>query len=81
MPGDNSDINQSPPASAGSSKPKPATDATREVNSVYRKGLPFDDTKDFEDARRGLIASLPDPAIIRNDQGGPVWDLKRAAFG
>jgi alkyl sulfatase BDS1-like metallo-beta-lactamase superfamily hydrolase len=75
MPGDNSDINQSPPASAGSSKPKPTTDATREVNSVYRKGLPFDDTKDFEDARRGLIASLPDPAIIRNDQGGAVWDL------
>ena len=51
--------------------PKAATDATREANSVYRKGLPFDDTRDFADARRGLIASLPEPAIIRNDQGRP----------
>jgi alkyl sulfatase BDS1-like metallo-beta-lactamase superfamily hydrolase len=64
-----------PPGSAGPTNPKPATDATREVNNGYRKDLPFDDTRDFEDARRGLIATLPEPVIIRNSQGAPVWDL------
>jgi alkyl sulfatase BDS1-like metallo-beta-lactamase superfamily hydrolase len=69
-----------PPVPGGSTTPKPATDATRGVNDLYRKGLPFDDTKDFEDARRGLIASLPEPGIIRNSQGVPVWDLSAYDF-
>jgi alkyl sulfatase BDS1-like metallo-beta-lactamase superfamily hydrolase len=50
-----------PPTAGGSSAPKRATDATRDVNSLYRKGLPFDDVRDFEDARRGLLGSLPIP--------------------
>jgi alkyl sulfatase BDS1-like metallo-beta-lactamase superfamily hydrolase len=69
-----------PPVSGESATPKPATDATREVNGLYRKGLPFDDTRDFEDARRGLIAQLPEPGIIRNSQGRPVWDLSAYDF-
>lgn len=69
-----------PSGSGGTASPKPATDATREVNNGYRKGLPFDDTKDFEDARRGLIATLPDPVIIRNSQGASVWDLSDYDF-
>ena len=59
---------------------KPATPATVAENAVYRKGLPFDETQDFEDARRGLIAALPEPVIIRTAEGRPVWDLSQYAF-
>jgi hypothetical protein len=68
------DAQDAPPLPTGS-QPKPATSYTKEVNALYRKGLPFDNKADFEDARRGLIASLPDPAVIRNATGVPVWDL------
>ena len=40
--------------------------------------MPFDTTANFADARRGLIASLPEPVIIRNAQGVPkAWISKR----
>src|SRR5262245_43398869 len=58
-----------PPVPANSASSKPATQATRDINALYRQGLPFNDTHDFEDARRGLLAALPDPVIIRNEQG------------
>jgi alkyl sulfatase BDS1-like metallo-beta-lactamase superfamily hydrolase len=48
-----------PPVSNGAASPKPATRATKDVNALYRRGLPFNDTRDFSDARRGLLASLP----------------------
>jgi len=35
--------------------------------------LPFDDTQDFEDARRGLIASLQ-PCVVHAADGRVVWD-------
>lgn len=37
------------------------------------QSLPFDDTRDFDDAHRGFIAKL-DPCVIRNAQGEVVWD-------
>src|SRR5262249_43522338 len=63
-----------PPLSPRGAQQKPASQATKDVNALYRQGLPFNDTRDFEDARRGLIASLSEPVIIRNGQGVPVWD-------
>jgi alkyl sulfatase BDS1-like metallo-beta-lactamase superfamily hydrolase len=69
-----------PPVSRDAASPKPATRATRDVNAMYRQGLPFDDTHDFADARRGLLASLPDPVVIRNSQGVPVWDTTSYNF-
>ncbi|MEE4024980.1 alkyl sulfatase dimerization domain-containing protein [Gordonia sp. PKS22-38] len=41
--------------------------------------LPFDDTTDFEDAKRGLIATA-DSCVIRNEDGGVVWDNDSYAF-
>ena len=41
--------------------------------------LPFDDTQDFEDARRGFVAAL-DPGVIRNAAGEVVWDNDVYAF-
>jgi alkyl sulfatase BDS1-like metallo-beta-lactamase superfamily hydrolase len=69
-----------PPVPASGNVAKPATEATKEYNALYRNGLPFDDVQDFEDARRGLLAALPDPAIIRNAEGTPVWDLSTYSF-
>jgi alkyl sulfatase BDS1-like metallo-beta-lactamase superfamily hydrolase len=60
--------------------PKPPTQHTLDFNALYRQRLPFGDTQDFADARRGLVASLPDPVVIRNADGAPVWDLAQYAF-
>lgn len=54
---------------------KDASAATRAVLDGARDRLPFDDTTDFDDARRGLIAPLPDGGVIRNEGGGAVWDV------
>ncbi|MGA2493353.1 MAG: alkyl sulfatase dimerization domain-containing protein [Roseiarcus sp.] len=59
---------------------KPATLATREANAVYRKTLAFDETQDFEDARRGFVAALPGPQTIRDESGRAVWDLTQFDF-
>jgi len=64
-----------PPIPKSGSAAKPATKATLDYNALYRNGLPFDDVQDFKDSHRGLLAALPDPAIIKNAEGTPVWDL------
>jgi alkyl sulfatase BDS1-like metallo-beta-lactamase superfamily hydrolase len=42
-------------------------------------GFPFEDTDDFEAARRGFIAPLK-PGVLRAADGHPVWDNDRYAF-
>ena len=44
-----------------------------------RRTLPFTDTRDFEENRRGLIAAMPDRQIA-NDAGGIAWDMDRFNF-
>lgn len=58
---------------------KPPTKATREANAVYANQLAFNDTQDFQDASRGLIATLPD-GVIPSSKGGAAWDLSQFAF-
>jgi alkyl sulfatase BDS1-like metallo-beta-lactamase superfamily hydrolase len=41
--------------------------------------LPFGDTQDFEDARRGFLGTLPEVEIT-NDQGRVVWSLRDYGF-
>jgi alkyl sulfatase BDS1-like metallo-beta-lactamase superfamily hydrolase len=41
--------------------------------------LPFHDTQDFEDARRGFVAAL-EPGVVRNEAGEVVWDNDVYAF-
>lgn len=69
-----------PPQPGTGVQTKPATRYTSEINARCRQALRFDDTMDFGDARRGLIASLPGPVVIRNDRGAPIWDLTQYAF-
>ena len=65
---------------AGSAEaPKDATPTTHAQNRAVLDALPFGDTQDFEDARRGFLGSLPD-AEIKNDKGRVVWSLKEYAF-
>ena len=60
-------------------QPKDATATTGAHNSSVSAALPFDDTRDFVDASRGFITSLPE-VEISNDQGRIVWSLREYAF-
>lgn len=56
-----------------------ASETTRNANAALLDYLPFDDQTDFENARRGLIATLDDPVIV-NEAGDPVYDAGAFAF-
>ena len=51
-----------------------ATEHTSQINRTVRMELPFDDVRDFEDARRGFLATL-DPMVVTATDGRIVWDL------
>jgi alkyl sulfatase BDS1-like metallo-beta-lactamase superfamily hydrolase len=57
-----------------------ASKATLAANETLAEGLAFEDTRDFEEAERGLIAPLPDGGRVRNAAGELVWDLSRFEF-
>ncbi|WP_321817426.1 MULTISPECIES: alkyl/aryl-sulfatase [unclassified Paraburkholderia] len=59
---------------------KPATAATLAVNKQYAEFLSFGDAQDFEDAKRGLVATLPEPVVIPGPGGTHAWDLQQFAF-
>ncbi|MEI5996401.1 MBL fold metallo-hydrolase [Paraburkholderia bengalensis] len=63
-------------ASAG---PNPASDATRMANQAVADYLPFSNTQDFEDVRRGFIADLPS-SVIKGSTGNTVIDLSQYDF-
>jgi alkyl sulfatase BDS1-like metallo-beta-lactamase superfamily hydrolase len=43
---------------------KPATPATAQINQAVLQKLPFGDSKDFEEARRGFVGTV-EPLVIR----------------
>jgi len=57
------------------SEPKPASQSTIEFNKTSTASFPWSDKLDFENAKRGLIARLPDNGVIKNKNGRVVWDL------
>ena len=59
--------------------PKAATPATERANQAVAKSLSLNDQRDFEDATRGLIATLPDP-LVKTADGKLVWDANRFDF-
>lgn len=59
---------------------KPATPATLDINRQYAAFLSFADAQDFEDASRGLVATLPEPVIIKGTGDYPAWNLQQFAF-
>jgi len=58
---------------------KDAEPASRAVNDAFLKSLPFSDRADFEDARRGFIATLPD-GIIPGPGDRPAFDTRQYDF-
>jgi alkyl sulfatase BDS1-like metallo-beta-lactamase superfamily hydrolase len=62
-----------------SAQSKDAEPATRAANEAFLKSLPFSDRADFDDARRGFIATVPD-GVIAGPGGRPAFDTKPYAF-
>ena len=60
-------------------KGKPPSEFTKAVLRKAKQALPFDDTRDFDEQRRGLIAPIKD-LTIKNDAGDVVWDMTRFQF-
>ncbi len=52
---------------------------TRALHAAALGDLPAEDREDFEDARRGLIAS-EDSLVLRDERGRVVWDMDSYAF-
>jgi alkyl sulfatase BDS1-like metallo-beta-lactamase superfamily hydrolase len=56
-----------------------ASGHTQLAHEDSSKDLPFEDREDFEDARRGSIASAPN-LVLRDARGRVVWDMDSYAF-
>lgn len=56
-------------------EPKEATNFTKEKNEQVLKELPFSDTQDYKDAKKGFIATFPD-LVIKNSEGRVVYDMQ-----
>jgi alkyl sulfatase BDS1-like metallo-beta-lactamase superfamily hydrolase len=63
----------------GFSQSKDAEPATRAVNDAFVKSLPFADHADFDDARRGFIATLAD-GVVAGVGSKPAFDTRAYAF-
>lgn len=59
--------------------PNDATPITRAANAAVLGQFPFADTRDFEDAKRGFLGTIPD-AEIRGADGRVLWSLKPFEF-
>jgi len=57
-------------------KGKPPSEYTIAVIEQARKTLPFSDTRDFEEQKKGFIAA-PDYLKIMADAGHVAWDMER----
>ncbi|MBQ9406589.1 MAG: MBL fold metallo-hydrolase [Desulfovibrio sp.] len=57
-----------------------ATQATIQAQALATGGLDFTDMRDWEDAKRGFIAPLPDKGRIVGQDGRVTWNLDEYAF-
>ena len=60
-------------------KGKPPSEHTIEVLEQARTTLPFADTRDFEEQKKGFIAA-PDSKKIMANAGHVAWDMERFGF-
>jgi alkyl sulfatase BDS1-like metallo-beta-lactamase superfamily hydrolase len=61
-----------------SAQAKDAEPSTRAANEAFATSLPFSDRADFDDAKRGFIATLPDGVVP--GPRGPAFDTRPYAF-
>ncbi|MBY6006209.1 MBL fold metallo-hydrolase [Salipiger bermudensis] len=60
-------------------KGKAPSDHTLKVLAEARQSLPFSDTRDFDEQKKGLIAEMPQKQIMA-DAGHVAWDKARFDF-
>jgi alkyl sulfatase BDS1-like metallo-beta-lactamase superfamily hydrolase len=60
-------------------KGKPPSEHTLEILKQGRTKLPFSDTRDFEEQKKGFIAA-PESWRIMSNTGNVVWDMERYKF-
>jgi alkyl sulfatase BDS1-like metallo-beta-lactamase superfamily hydrolase len=56
---------------------KPPSPSTLQFNKNSTGSLPWSDKRDFVNARRGLLARLPDNGVIKDANARIVWDLPK----
>ena len=66
-------------AEAPKETPKQASAPVIAQHAATLKALPFSDTRDFEDAKRGFLGTIEN-ARITNPQGRVVWSLEPYGF-
>ncbi|MFN3744419.1 MAG: alkyl/aryl-sulfatase [Hyphomicrobiaceae bacterium] len=64
---------------AASDGPKPPSECVARQNAAVLDALPFSDTQDFEDARRGFLGTIEDAHIV-GETGRAVWSMRPYAF-
>ncbi len=57
----------------------PATSYTKQHQHSVLESLPFEDTEDFSQSKRGFIGSIPG-LQVKNAQGGTIWDTTAYDF-
>ena len=60
-------------------KGKPPSEHTLKVLNEARESMPFEDTRDFDEARKGFIAPLKS-GVVMADAGHVAWDVDRYDF-
>jgi alkyl sulfatase BDS1-like metallo-beta-lactamase superfamily hydrolase len=73
------EINYADPDTHFHPKGKPPSEHTLKIIRAARESMPFDDTRDFDEARKGFIAPLKSK-IIEADAGHIAWDVERYNF-
>lgn len=63
----------------GNTESRPAEPVIAAANQGVRERFPFDDTQDFQDARRGFLGTAREN-LIRAADGSVVWDLDAYGF-
>ena len=60
-------------------KGKPPSEYTLKILEAAKSSLPFSDTRDFDEDKKGFIAA-PEFWQIKNNRGAVVWDMERYKF-
>jgi alkyl sulfatase BDS1-like metallo-beta-lactamase superfamily hydrolase len=67
------------PAGHFSAKGKAPSETTRENQAALRASLPFSDTRDFDEQKRGFLRA-PEYKEIAGDDGGVAWNMGEYQF-
>ncbi|WP_078849751.1 alkyl/aryl-sulfatase [Streptomyces sp. NRRL F-5126] len=69
------------PGSAAPARPKPAEPSVASGNAAVRERFPFDDSQDFDDAKRGFIGTVDETGTeVRDGDGRSVWNVEAYGF-